>query len=172
MRNFIKWILRHYLFILIGFVSLFLVYISSQTIQTYPTNNKYLVTSTTQQITTKTEQITTTTEVIEVINTTSTSIIKLKTTTTEVYSKPIGEKESSFDGPPHNITSLVGCIAFYESTWGEDPNVFQFTQGTWEAYGGVGSPSLASYSRQEVIFWLAWEDDGQHHWAAQKGRCF
>ncbi len=110
---------------------------------------------------------TTSTTVAEIVTTTSTiKVIPKVTTTTAVY------VVTNSDGPPRNTTTLVGCIAYYESTWGKDPNVFQFTQGTWENYGGVGSPSRASYATQEKIFWLAWEDDGYHHWAAQKGRCF
>lgn len=116
----------------------------------------------------------TTTTQSSVVETIVTTRPVSKATTTSLYSVttlPL-DTFSELDGPPHNITSLVGCISYYESTWGKDPNVFQFTQGTWEAYGGVGSPSNASYSRQEAIFWIAWEDDGPHHWAAQKGRCF
>lgn len=67
---------------------------------------------------------------------------------------------------------LRACIAHYESTSGLDPNVYQFTQGTWEAYGGKGSPSNASYAEQTRVFWLAWNDAGHWHWLAQKGRCF
>lgn len=124
------------------------------------------------------EETTTTTilEIIEETTTTTTEVVKeivittipkpvIRTTTTVV-------EYSGTGGPPHNITSLVGCIAFYESTWGVDPNVFQFVQSTWENYGGTGRPENASYQRQEEIFWLAWNDDGPNHWAAQKGRCF
>lgn len=111
--------------------------------------------------------------------TTSTTIVKIVTTTikkpvvtTIPVQTTISKISANIDGPPHNITSLVGCISYYESTWGEDPNVFQFEQTTWEYYGGKGSPSNAPYWRQEEVFWLAWADDGHHHWAAQKGRCF
>jgi hypothetical protein len=122
------------------------------------------------ETTTTVPEITTTTEpVVEITVTTRVS----RTTTTKPYmDTTLPETASGSDGPPRNTTTLVGCIAFYESTWGKDPNVFQFTQGTWEAYGGTGSPSNASYSHQEEIFWLAWEDAGHHHWLAQKGRCF
>lgn len=109
------------------------------------------------------------TTIQEPITTTTTTRPKVTTTTNTTM---VVVSVSSSDGPPHNITTLVGCISYYESRWGADPNVFQFTQGTWETYGGKGSPSLAPYSTQEAIFWLAWEDDGHHHWAAQKGRCF
>lgn len=107
---------------------------------------------------------------VEETTTTNTTLIKIKSTTTSTTITV--DKYLSVDGPPHNISTLVGCISYYESTWGIDPNVFQFTQQTWEAYGGTGSPSRAIYSIQEKIFWKAWEDDGFHHWAAQKGRCF
>lgn len=109
---------------------------------------------------------TTTTLIPEVTTTTSTTIVIVVTTVTTAKPKPL------VDGPPHNTTTLVGCISYWESSWGKDPNVFQFIQSTWEHYGGVGSPSRALYSVQEAIFWLAWNDDGPHHWAAQKGRCF
>lgn len=127
-----------------------------------------LVEDTTTTSTTVVEETTTVPEVTtipEVTSTTNTTIARTTTTSAVVVNY-------SSDGPPHNTTTLVGCISYYESRWGEDPNVFQFTQGTWEHYGGRGSPSLASYSTQEAIFWVAWEDDGPHHWAAQKGRCF
>lgn len=97
----------------------------------------------------------------------TTTIVTTTTTSVVPVLAPIDTS-----GPPRNTTTLVGCIAYYESTWGEDPNVFQFTQGTWEAYGGKGSPSNAPYSQQLVVFWIAWEDNGKHHWAAQRGRCF
>lgn len=114
---------------------------------------------------------TTTTEVF--VDTTVTTRVVRRTTTTEPYIPiPAPVEISGGDGPPRNKTTLIGCIAFYESTWGADPNVFQFTQGTWNAYGGTGSPSNAPYWRQEQVFWLAWEDAGHHHWLAQKGRCF
>lgn len=55
--------------------------------------------------------------------TTNTVFIPRITTTTP-------EPVITFDGPPRNITTLVGCIAYYESTWGDaDSNVFQFVQG-------------------------------------------
>lgn len=73
---------------------------------------------------------------------------------------------------PADGEALRACIAHYESTSGLDPNWYQFEQGTWAAYGGKDSPANASYEEQTRIFWLAWEDDGHHHWAAQKGRCF
>lgn len=143
---------------------------------TLTTSNQVALTTTTN--TTVAEVLitvpeTTTTEVT-VLKTTSTTFPVIKTTTTEPYVVTTIPSVifSGSDGPPHNTTSLVGCISYYESTWGKDPNVFQFTQGTWETYGGVGLPSNASYSRQETIFWIAWEDDGPNHWAAQKGRCF
>jgi hypothetical protein len=124
----------------------------------------------TTTLTTSLEETTTTT----VLETTTSSIpVVKKPTTTKAYVPTTLEVEvSGGSGPPRNTSTLVGCIAFYESTWGEDPNVFQFTLGTWQAYGGKGSPSAASYEYQEQIFWKAWEDDGYHHWAAQKGRCF
>lgn len=74
--------------------------------------------------------------------------------------------------PQSYDSDLQACIAHYESTSGLHPNIYQFQQGTWEAYGGTGSPSNASKAEQDRIFWLAWEDAGEHHWAAQKGRCF
>jgi hypothetical protein len=139
-------------------------------------NELALTTSTTNttvvEVTTIVPETTTTQS--SVVETTVTTRPVSRTTTTALYSGttlPL-DTFSELDGPPHNTTTLIGCISYYESTWGKDPNVFQFTQGTWEAYGGVGSPSNASYSRQETIFWIAWEDDGPHHWAAQKGRCF
>lgn len=129
--------------------------------------------------------VTTTTNVpIESTTTTSSTILTSTSTsikprnTTTVKPKPSTtvaktvNKANSVNGPPRNTTTLVGCIAYYESTWGKDPNVFQFTQGTWRSYGGEGSPEKASYQRQEEVFWLAWKDNGKHHWAAQKGRCF
>lgn len=113
------------------------------------------------------------------IEETTTSVEKITTTTIKVVVtiprttiSTVQDSFSEHDGPPRNITSLIGCIAYYESTWGLDPNVFQFIQSTWEAYGGVGYPGNAPYSRQEEIFWLAWHDDGPNHWAAQQGRCF
>lgn len=125
------------------------------------------------EATTTTQEVTTTTSTtIEVITTTTTHYHPPTTIKPYVDTTLPQEIASSSDGPPRNTTTLVGCIAYYESTWGLDPNVFQFTQGTWEAYGGTGSPSNASYSVQERMFWLAWEDAGHHHWAAQKGRCF
>ena len=123
--------------------------------------------------TTTVPETTTTTEVI--IETTTTHTHAPRTTTTEPYVVTTIQERipSGSSGPPRNTTSLVGCIAFYESTWGDaDPNVFQFVQRTWEAYGGTGSPSNAPYWRQEEVFWLAWQDAGHHHWLAQKGRCF
>lgn len=36
----------------------------------------------------------------------------------------------------------------------------------------VGRNGRAEYEEQTRLFWIAWEDDGYHHWAAQKGRCF
>lgn len=74
--------------------------------------------------------------------------------------------------PQSYDSDLQACIAHYESTSGLHPNIYQFEQGTWEAYGGTGSPSNASKAEQDRIFWLAWEDAGEHHWLAQKGRCF
>lgn len=74
---------------------------------------------------------------------------------------------------PNEKDTLVGCIAYYESTWGQaDSNVFQFVNSTWRAYGGTGDPANASWARQLEIFWVAWNDSGEHHWAAQAGRCF
>lgn len=73
--------------------------------------------------------------------------------------------------PPDGET-LRACIAHYESTSGLDPNIYQFTDRTWQAYGGTGQPEDASYAEQTRIFWLAWNDAGRQHWAAQKGRCF
>lgn len=65
------------------------------------------------------------------------------------------------------------CIARYESEHGlTSPNVFQFEQGTWDAYGGTGSPGSASMSEQNAVFDRAWADAGPQHWAAQRGRCF
>lgn len=122
--------------------------------------------------TTSTTVVEETTTVPEPATTTSTTVVKVVTTLAKTTTTLPAVNLSGADGPPHNTTTLVGCISYYESTWGVDPNVFQFTQGTWEAYGGVGSPSRAPYSKQEAIFWIAWEDDGPHHWAAQKGRCF
>ena len=69
-------------------------------------------------------------------------------------------------------SELQACIAHYESTSGLHPNIYQFEQGTWEAYGGTGTPSTASKAEQDAVFWRAWEDAGEHHWLAQKGRCF
>lgn len=128
-------------------------------------------TTTSIEVTTTVPETTTTEPYVE---TTVTTQYVPKTTTTKPYVDTTTPKViiSGTDGPPHNTTTLIGCISWYESNWGADPNVFQFTQGTWEAYGGTGSPSNASYSVQEAIFWLAWADDGPHHWAAQKGRCF
>ena len=74
--------------------------------------------------------------------------------------------------PQSYDSELQACIAHYESMSGLHPNIYQFQQGTWEAYGGTGSPSNASKAEQDRIFWLAWEDAGEHHWLAQKGRCF
>lgn len=126
--------------------------------------------------TTTTIPETTTTEPTIVVRTTVTTRAATYTTTTlsSYVSTTIPESRSSgSDGPPRNTTTLVGCIAYYESTWGDSSsNVFQFVQGTWNAYGGTGSPGNAPYWRQEEVFWAAWEDDGHHHWAAQKGRCF
>jgi hypothetical protein len=139
-----------------------------------PTFDIPVETSTTSTTsTTIVEIVTTTTTEPPVVRTTVTTRVP-RTTTTEPYVPTTLTQivTSGSDGPPRNTTTLVGCIAYYESTWGKDPNVFQFTQGTWETYGGTGSPSRASYATQEKIFWIAWEDDGHHHWAAQKGRCF
>jgi hypothetical protein len=111
------------------------------------------------------------TTTVPVVTTTTVHIHTTKVPSTTIVRAPLVETVNS-GGPPRNTTTLVGCIAYYESTWGEDPNVFQFTQGTWRAYGGTGSASSAPYSEQLTVFWAAWEDDGKHHWAAQKGRCF
>src|SRR5688572_27267759 len=116
------------------------------------------------QVITTVPETTTTTEPI--VETTTTHTHVPRTTTSEAYVvTTIPERApSGSGGPPRNTTTLVGCIAFYESTWGDaDPNVFQFVQGTWEAYGGTGSPSNAPYWRQEEVFWLAWQDAGHHH---------
>lgn len=69
--------------------------------------------------------------------------------------------------------ALQNCIAYWESGNGTTSNnQFQFTLGTWHTYGGTGDPEYASFATQVRIFWIAWADDGHHHWAAQKGRCF
>lgn len=69
--------------------------------------------------------------------------------------------------------TLQNCIAYWESGNGTtSSNQFQFTLGTWHTYGGTGDPEDAEFSTQVRIFWIAWADDGPHHWAAQKGRCF
>lgn len=116
------------------------------------------------------DEVTTTSE--ETTTTIMTSIVEETTTTTVLVVKTLPKIIESGNGPPHNITTLLGCIAYYESGWGADPNVFQFIPSTWRSYGGSGNPEDASYARQEEIFWLAWNDSGPHHWAAQKGRCF
>lgn len=116
------------------------------------------------------DDITTTT--VEEVTTTSTTVVEEITTTTIKVVITSPKIVESVGGPPHNTTTLLGCIAYYESGWGADPNVFQFIPSTWRSYGGTGNPEDASYARQEEIFWLAWNDSGPHHWAAQKGRCF
>ncbi len=158
-----------------------LAYFGSQTMsmqsksKTYQESSSVAETTSTTipvETTTSTTLVEVTTTIPEIITTTTTRAV-IRTTTTEPYiSTTIQVEISGGDGPPRNTTSLVGCIAFYESTWGEDPNVFQFQLGTWQTYGGTGIPSNAPYWRQEQVFWLAWEDAGKHHWAAQKGRCF
>lgn len=170
-------------FITIFYCLLFvlLIYLGTQT-GSSNSNNENNFTYTSQMTsflvndTTTTVLIEETVTTVEEITVTTIEEVVASSTTTEVVStKNTFDSSSNFsdlDGPPHNLTTLVGCISYYESTWGIDPNVFQFVQSTWEAYGGVGSPENAPYWRQEEIFWLAWEDSGQHHWAAQKGRCF
>lgn len=70
-------------------------------------------------------------------------------------------------------SDLKRCIAHYESTSGAgSSNQYQFQDGTWQAYGGTGSPESASMAEQNAVFDRAWADGGEHHWAAQKGRCF
>ncbi len=72
-----------------------------------------------------------------------------------------------------SLPDLPACIAKYESTSGQlDSNIYQFQLPTWQTYGGEGRPEDAKISRQTEVFWKAWADDGPHHWAAQKGRCF
>lgn len=115
---------------------------------------------------------TTTTEPTIVKTTTTKPVIRTTTTESSVVTTTAYVIRSGAAGPPHNTTTLVGCISYYESTWGIDPNVFQFTLGTWHEYGGKGAPEDAPYWRQEEVFWKAWADDGEHHWAAQKGKCF
>ncbi len=169
---------RYFLFAIVSSMVL-LAYIGAQTMsmpresKTYKESNSVIETTTSLILETTTIPETTTT-VESVVETTTTHTHVPRTTITEPYVvTTVPEQVSSGSvGPPHNTTSLVGCISYYESRWGADPNVFQFQQGTWEAYGGTGSPSNAPYWRQEEIFWLAWEDAGHHHWLAQKGRCF
>lgn len=136
-----------------------------------PISIPFAETTTTVEVTTTTQEVTTTTQ--EATTTTGAPRVRVTITTVApvVTTRPV-VVVSDGDGPPHNTTTLVGCISYWESSWGKDPNVFQFAQGTWEHYGGTGSPSNATYSKQLAIFWIAWEDDGPHHWAAQKGRCF
>lgn len=67
----------------------------------------------------------------------------------------------------------ASCIARYESEHGRtSSNIYQFQQGTWRAYGGVGTPGGASRAEQDAVFNRAWADAGPQHWAAQRGRCF
>ncbi len=106
------------------------------------------------------------------VHPTTPTTVRAVITTTTMTRVPLVATTSS-GGPPRNTTSLVGCIAYYESTWGDiSPNIFQFVPGTWRTYGGTGSAETVPYSEQLTVFWAAWEDDGKHHWAAQKGRCF
>lgn len=121
------------------------------------------------------------------VTTTSTSVpvVENVSPTTTVYVPPASSSTTSLPAvvPASSIGTgavegvipddLIGCIAYYESRNGLiDTNIFQFTSGTWKAYGGTGDPADASIAEQIKRFWLAWNDDGKHHWAAQKGRCF
>lgn len=179
--HYIDKIIKNYFVILLISVMFFLVYIGAKTtpkrsnIKEEVFKEDSLNNQETEPIVIDTvvETTTTSTTVVE-IEVVETTVVKTITTIQAPKKIITTAPPKSYDssGPPHNTTSLVGCIAYYESSWGKDPNVFQFTQGTWEAYGGSGSPSNASYAEQEAIFWAAWNDDGEHHWAAQKGRCF
>jgi outer membrane murein-binding lipoprotein Lpp len=110
--------------------------------------------------------------------TTSVTPSRAPESTIPVFVPPRPVQTTRLSVSPSNVEKRTGselsdCIAKYESTNGAlDSNLYQFVPGTWRAYGGTGDPGDASVEEQTRIFWLAWNDAGEHHWAAQKGRCF
>lgn len=76
--------------------------------------------------------------------------------------------------PAAPVTDVQACIARYESDNGlTSPNIFQFKQGTWESFGGTGSPETATRAEQDRVFHATWRNGaGKSHWLAQQGRCF